>query len=259
MTRYFRMCLFFLAITLPAAAVSADAGPDGGDTDTGDTGSDQPFCETVSDPCCLDNGSDDDVLDLFGCNGEPYGPAEDGALAGECTYDPEDVAGLGNCVGITQCWNYKKWWDSTSIAEGGECGLCLELCTNFGSCPDGETTGFTYDFCTSSCPEGMRCWVYQFEDNKRGLCMADCETDEDCSSGECAPEWNICVPRPEYCPEPEDSDTDSETSTWPDDDAGEWDSGSSGGDDEGGCVCSPAPARSNDSLLGLLLALFISI
>jgi len=248
-------CIYTIlfGLVMSTTAALADAGPDGGDTDTGDTESDTPFCETVSDPCCLDNGSDADIFELSGCNGEPYGTAAEGVLGGECTYDPENPAGLGNCVGITQCWNFRKWWDATSPAEGGECGLCLELCVNFGSCPDGENDLYSYDFCTSSCPEGMRCWVYLYEDNKRGLCMADCETDEDCSSGICATEWNVCVPRPEFCPLPEDTDSDTETSTWPEDDAGEWDAGVNDGPDEGGCVCSPTPPRTATSLIDLLV------
>ena len=253
MNRYARILMISLTMIAMSSFASADAGPDGGDTDTGDTGSDTSFCETVSDPCCLDNATDLEVLELSGCNGEPHGPAEVGALGGECTYDPDDMAGLGNCVDIAQCWNFHKWFDTSVPAEGGECGLCLELCTNFGSCPDGESPIYTYDFCTSSCPEGMRCWVYQYQDNKRGLCMADCEDDDDCSSGICATEWNVCVPRPEFCPLPEDTDSETETSTWPEDDAGPWDSGADGGIDEGGCVCSPAPPRSATSLLGLVL------
>jgi hypothetical protein len=242
--------MLFVFCAFPSQAL-ADGGPDGGDTDTEDT--DYPFCEMVSDPCCLDNGSDADVLDLAGCHGEPYGPAEVGALAGECTYDPDDAAGLGNCVGIAQCWNFRKWFDPTNEAEGGECGLCLEICTNFSNCPDGVTDAFSYDFCTSSCPDGMRCWVYQYEDNKRGLCMADCEEDEDCSSGICDPLWKVCVPRQDWCPLPEDTDTWDDTDTWPESDGGNWDSGAEPGPDEGGCVCSPAPPRRTTSLFGLLL------
>lgn len=251
MMRSGRICLFVLGILLHASAATADGGVDGGDTDT-----EYGFCDFSDDPCCLDNGSDEEVLALSGCHGEPHGPGAVGALAGECTYDPDDADGLGNCGGITQCWNFRKWFDPGTTAEGGECGLCLQLCTNFILCPDGENTIYTYDFCSSDCPEGMRCWVYQFMDNKRGLCMADCVDDEDCSSGICAEEWNVCVPRPEYCPLTDDTDTwDDDTDTWESGDGGDWDSGPNAGPDEGGCVCSPTPARRHASLLGLLIEL----
>jgi hypothetical protein len=98
----------------------------------------------------------------------------------------------------------------------------------------------------------MRCWVYEYQDNIRGLCMADCLTDDDCASGICAPEWNVCVPRPEFCPLPDD-DTETETDTWPVGDGGDWDAGSDGGSDTGGCVCSPAPPRRTTSLFALFL------
>jgi len=245
-----RICWILLAMTVSVPCVAADAGPDGGDTDTGET----EFCDSVSDPCCLDNGSDAEVLALSGCHGEPHGPADVGMLGGECTYDPDDPAGLGNCNGIEQCWNYHKWFDTGVPAVGGECGLCLQLCTNFSSCPDGETSGFSYDFCTSTCPDGMRCWVYKFEDNLRGLCMADCVDDDDCSSGICAPEWNVCVPRDEDCPLSEDTDSWPDTSTWPEGDGGFPDSGGESGPDEGGCVCSPTPPRGVSSLFGALFA-----
>jgi hypothetical protein len=273
-----------MGISFAVLQVSADAGPDGGadggadggdtdtdtdsdiDTDTdadtdSDTDTGPAFCELVTDPCCLDNGSDDDVLELFGCNGPPKGPAEVGALGGLCTYDPDDEDGLGNCVGITQCWNYKKWHSPSVPGEVGDCGLCLELCYDFINCPDGENDIYSYDFCTSSCPEGMRCWVYTFNDNKRGLCMMDCEDDEDCSEdASCAPEWNVCVPDPGICPDPGDTDTETDTSTdtWEDGDGGFPDGGEPSGPDEGGCACSTSGSRGAASLLGLVLDSTIS-
>ena len=256
MSRIWIICLISLGISAVAPGAMADGGPDSGDTDIDDT--DNQFCEMVSDPCCLDNGSDADVLALSGCHGDPYGPAAVGALAGECTYDPDEPAGLGNCVGIAQCWNFRKWFDPNTTAEGGECGLCLEICVNFSDCPDGETGPYSYDFCTSSCPDGMRCWVYQFQENKRGLCMADCVDDDDCSSGICAPEWNVCVPRQDWCPLPEDTSTwDDDTDTWPTGDGGQ-DSGEDNGPDKGGCACSPTSPQRVTSLVGLLFDLLTS-
>jgi hypothetical protein len=231
----------------------ADAGADAGDTDSE---SESGFCDSVEDPCCLDDGSDFEVAELSGCHGEPYGPADVGAQAGECTFDPDNEAYFGNCSGISKCWNFTHWFEPATEAEGGECGLCLPLCTDFTECPDGDNTMYTFDFCTSSCPDGMRCWVYQYQETKRGLCMADCVTDDDCSSGDCDPLWLVCVPQWDYCPDPNDNDTDTSSYT-SDDDGGFPDSGANQGVDEGGCVCSAAWNSAAGTMLDVVLGALI--
>jgi len=262
MTRPFVPALIFLAAVWAAASAGADdagpdAGPDSGDTDTG--GPPEDCCEEVDDPCCIDDGTDEEVAELSGCNGPPMGPASTGNTGGECTYDPDLSPEFGNCGGIDACWPYPHWYTGYPSPTGGECGLCLPRCANIPSCPDGinepfDTEGtFTYDFATSDCPEGMRCWVYQYFSVVVGLCIMDCADDEDCSSGICDPAWNVCVPRPESCEEPDTdedagADTDVDTTTSDVDEPG----GSKEGD-AGGCACSSVGASKGASLLDLLV------
>jgi hypothetical protein len=241
-------------------AGTMDAGlPDGGDTDSGDTDTDtgpgEWSCDDIDDDCCLDNAIDEEVAALQGCNGGPFGTAEPGYMGGECAYpSSESVMACGGYP----CWSYPNWYDGYYEPTGGECGICLRFCSELLSCPDGindlpDAGGeYTYDFCTSDCPEGMRCWVYDYNSTKRGLCVIDCWSDDDCSSGICDPLWNICVPREEECPEYE-PDTDEDAGWDPDTevDAG-FDASPQPGTDTGGCACNAAGAAPVPSLLRLL-------
>jgi len=247
----------------PDTDTGADADSDAdadGDSDTDadadtDTDADGDYCANSSDPCCLDDGNDEEVLALSGCNGYVDLVPEPGETGGECTYDPEDTLSYGNCDDQTMdmCWPYPYWYAGID-AEGGECGLCLRRCLVFAGCPSGDSPDFHYDFCTSDCPAGYRCWVYRYKGAQRGLCMMDCVGDEECGSGICDPLWNICAPRPATCQE--DTDTDSDSQTW-DTESEQPDAGDEAKTDPGGCVCrssgiKPAPRRLLGSLADLL-------
>ncbi len=236
---------------LPSDTLMAyDGGPDGGAYDAG-----AGYCAIVDDTCCLDNGSSDVVASLAGCNGPSTGPVATGETMGECTHDPAVPGPMGNCGGIDVCWPYPNWYDEFPTASGGECGLCLRWCTEMGGCPDGfNPDPDVYDFCSSDCPAGSRCWVYDFAGSTRGLCMADCASNDDCSSGVCDPLWNICVPRIGECPGeelpdsgPPDTDDDSEGGIY-----------EFGGSSETGCLCNLVSGADNPpSIPELLLQILL--
>jgi hypothetical protein len=239
-----------LAAALTAAAVSPalealDGGPDGGP----DGGAD--FCATVEDDCCLDDGVDGEVLALSGCNGGSSVPAPTGGIGGECAFDPEAIGPMGDCSGISVCWPFPNWFYQYPPASGGECGLCLRWCTSLGGCPDGvNADDDNFDFCSSDCPAGSRCWVYDYSGNTLGLCMADCEQDADCSSGICDHKWDICVPRPQAC---DFTGADS----GPEDDGGA-DAGDGGtfqmsGHADSGCQCDGAAGAPSGGILALIV------
>jgi hypothetical protein len=251
----------------------SDAGLDGGsDTDSGtdtggDTGADtdtepEDFCQNVDDPCCLDDALDEEVLSKSGCNGGPVGPVEYGELGGECRYEYDEVSGsTGDCVntGLDDCWPYPNWFTEEGPVEAGNCGLCLRRCALFSGCPSGNTPEwYQYDFCTSNCPEGFRCWVYTVEENQYGMCMMDCLTDDDCSSGNCDPIWNICVPQVAECIGTDDTGGDSDSSYSTDHDGGGFGEEDDSGPQVGGCACGSAPgapgvaASPIETLLGIL-------
>jgi hypothetical protein len=215
-----------------------------GDTDTdtdtdGDADTDTDTDIIPDDPCYLDNGIEADVGLLFGCNGPPSGPAAPGEINGECAYDPETEVTFGDCPANGACYPYPQWFGEEPV--GYECGLCVRRCADFSKCPDGITDWGLYDFCSSDCPEGMRCWVYSIRAGFKvtaGICVSDCEVNGDCSSGVCDESWHICVPRTDLCGQP-DTDTgdfdDLDTDTCLPD-AGCRDAGL-GSTDSGGCTC----------------------
>jgi hypothetical protein len=246
--------------SLATEARAADGGLDAGDTDTG---------PASDDPCFLDNGNETDVGTLFGCNGPPPGPAQEPvSLGADCAFDSLDEITYGNCPsGVSVCYPYAEWYAGED-GDDGACGICLARCTSFVGCPDGESQAcesdtdcasgdcnettlsceLEYDFCSSDCPDGMRCWVYG---GGYGLCMIDCVDDSDCATGVCDPVWKTCVPHTGTCAV---DDTDTGTSGT-DTDTG-YDSGVDSGTEsgnKGGCSCDAAGSPASPGLLAILL------
>ncbi len=229
------------------AAVQSLAADDGG---TGDTDTDT---DTVpKDPCYLDNGSLEEVAELRGCNGDPQGIPTSGHIGIECTYNSFNAPYYDNkCAVDSACYPAAQWYSTLDDLRNEECGICLKRCARKSvSCPDGNSDAGMFDFCTSNCPEGSHCWLA----GEYGLCIISCLTGADCVSGECDPDWHICVPRNDTCPEP-DTDTDTGTDIG---DAGtiqdppsDPDASNEGdGLDKGGCACNASIGVKNYSLLG---------
>ncbi|MDD5305720.1 MAG: hypothetical protein PHU25_00225 [Deltaproteobacteria bacterium] len=246
--------------SLAASARAADGGIDAGDTDAG---------PVSDDPCYLDNGNETDVGSLFGCNGPPPGPAQSPVSIGaECAFDSLDDVTYGNCpAGLSVCYPYAEWYGGVD-GEDNQCGICLARCTDFSDCPDGEsrtcdgdtdcasgncndvtmTCDFEYDFCSSDCPGGMRCWAYG---GGYGLCMIDCADDSDCATSVCDPIWKTCVPRTAVCGV-DDTDTgtgggDTDTGVGTDQDGG------TPAKNKGGCSCDAAGSKAAPGFFALLL------
>lgn len=240
-----------LSLATAPEALGSDAGPDGGQDDAG-----VDFCDTVSDPCCLDDAPDGEVLAASGCNGFFAGPSEAGATGGECSFDPEAEGPFGNCSGTNVCWPFPNWYTQYPEATGGECGLCLPWCASLGGCPDGHNEDpETYDMCSSDCPGGMRCWVYESGGSTRGLCVADCEDGSQCSSGVCDPLWSICVPRIDGCEPPFPTDSGTEEDSGPEGDGGTV--FEVGGKASSGCMCDSVSASPGEGFLEKLVRFLV--